>query len=31
MMKKVTNQVSNKLIGKATTKVVNSIWKNIFK
>lgn len=31
MMKKVTNQVSNKLIGKATTKVVNSIWKNLFK
>lgn len=31
IMKKVTNQVSNKLIGKATTKVVNSIWKNIFK
>ena len=31
MMKKVTNQVSNKLIGKATTKVVNSLWKNIFK
>ena len=31
MMKKVTNQVSNKIIGKATTKVVNSLWKNIFK
>ncbi len=27
MMKKVTNQVTNKVIGKATTKVVNSIWK----
>ena len=31
MMKKVTNQVTNKVIGKATTKVVNSLWKNLFK
>ena len=31
MMKKVTNQVTNKMIGKATTKVVNSLWKNLFK
>ena len=31
MMKKITNQVANKVIGKTTTKVVNSLWKNIFK
>ncbi len=31
MMKKVTNQVTNKVIGKATTKVVNSLWKHLFK